>query len=203
MSTEWRSMSEQEKAPWVELAEQEKIAHQKKYPDYKFQPQSKEQKDAKKASELEAKKIKKLEDDRKVKRQKTSEASSFTSGNHIPYEAAAAAQARSTVHTSSPNTYPPTPLIIEAPLLTRSPESSTASLSNAPSALPSPHLPLNVSEPQWLDPTLDPTLGTVFGMLHDAPITVGETYPHAFSMATVHKRSYDEMVSSFVLNTLL
>ncbi|TCD69262.1 hypothetical protein EIP91_008197 [Steccherinum ochraceum] len=184
ISKQWHDMPDEKKAYWHAMARQEKLKHEEKYPDYKFQPQSKEQKAAKKEERLRVK----AEEKREEKRRKTSETTSVPSGNHTTYEAAALAH--STIPVTPPNRYPPSPLASEAPALT---PGSNASSSQLPSAAASPPPAFNVPEPQWLDGSLDPAMGTDLGLPLGAPNATDETYLDALNFAPGHKRPYDVM----------
>lgn len=161
VSLEWHSLSQAEKDVYYRKAELVKAAHALKYPDYKYNPKSKEQKAAEKAA---AQAVKEQEAERKraAKRAKTSESSYIPNNNQLTYTQAA-------VHAAAPPAAvnPPTPPLSDAPAA--SPESTQPALPLPKTEgnelfAPFPHVSQS-EHPQWLDPTLGPAVSDPIGFI--------------------------------------
>ncbi|KAH8093887.1 hypothetical protein BXZ70DRAFT_368899 [Cristinia sonorae] len=171
----WHKLSQHDKDWYFARAERIKQEHKKLYPDYKFNPKSKEQKEKEKLEEKEKRRAVK-DTERETKRQRTStnEAEPSDNPHHLTYtQAAVRAVSSSAPSSSSPSSSfinAPSPRTEEAPEATPPPQSSAAS-------------------PDGFDPSLDPSLYPSFTPSDFFPLPSNDI----LDPVTLGKRSFEEM----------
>ncbi|THH28622.1 hypothetical protein EUX98_g5566 [Antrodiella citrinella] len=162
-SLEWKSMDYEARLPYFKKAEVEKAKHMLKYPDYKYNPKSKEQKETEKRAAQEQKRVEAEQRREDAKRRKISESHFVANSHTTPYVAAsvmnnaqnALVPALPHVPIAAPMQCPPSPSAKDAP---RRKSRSPPHLLAFPDALTA-MVPPYTQEEQWaaLDPSLEPS----------------------------------------------